>query len=437
MDFGINVESIQQIEKKDNRKKDFKENNQDFNVKLKEYTFFVKNEIEVSNRLNSIELLNLSNNIIIAHRFLTIKNYDFIKICETNKEIIEKMNIPLKMENNNKIVLLKYKNHGKMYPFINSFFKNYINNTSIFTEKPRAAYIFWDFIHVYEKLCDDLIYLNSKNVLFLDFSHKNLLYNDEHNIFFNNFEKCLVREQFNVSKNDLSEDGYLQKLAKYIEIEKYVDKFIEIIDTIDHYGNKHFDLYFSKQLIKDKNFYTTFQNLDSIMDTYLDNLYFLKNFSDKFKNDNKNKWKSSIRSKIEENIRFFNIDTQKLSWKLYLLMILENYNDTVWETFCLNSLFLNITYNMMKIFAVKDKTCVIHKFLKFLFMNMDINCVSFNNTNNINSDNGIPIILSRENYDHFYNSITEENFNGLHNVNIEQHDEIYDLLSKTNIIDEF
>jgi len=69
MEFGINVESIQQIEKKNNRKKDFNENNQDFNVNLKEYTFFVKNEIEVSNRLNSIELLNLSNNIIIAHQF--------------------------------------------------------------------------------------------------------------------------------------------------------------------------------------------------------------------------------------------------------------------------------------------------------------------------------------------------------------------------------
>jgi len=434
MEFGINVESIQEIEKKDNRKKDLNEKNQAFIVKLKEYNFFVKNEIEVSKRLNSIELLNLSN---ISQRFLTIKDYDFIKICETNKEIIEKMNIPLKMENNNKIVLLKYKNHGKMYPFINSFFKNYINNTSIFTEKPRAGYIFWDFIHVYEKLCDDLIYLNSKNVLFLDFSHKNLLYNDKDNIFFNNFEKCLLREQFNVTKNDLSEEGNLQKIAKYIEIEKYLDKFIELIDSIDYYGNKHFDLYFSKQLIKDKSFYTTFQNLDSIMDTYLDNLYFLKNFSDKFKNDNKNKWKSSIRSKIEENIRFFNIDTQKLSWKLYLLMILENYNDTVWETFCLNSLFLNITYNMMKIFSIKDKSCVIHKFLKFLFMNMDINCMSFNNTNNTNSDNGIHIILSRENYDDFYNSIMEENFNGLHNVNIEQHHEIYDLLSKTTIIDKF
>ena len=143
MEFGINVESIQEIEKKDNRKKDLNEKNQDFIVKLKEYNFFVKNEIEVSKRLNSIELLNLSN---ISQRFLTIKDYDFIKICETNKEIIEKMNIPLKMENNNKIVLLKYKNHGKMYPFINSFFKNYINNTSIFTENPRAGYIFWDFI---------------------------------------------------------------------------------------------------------------------------------------------------------------------------------------------------------------------------------------------------------------------------------------------------
>lgn len=397
MDFGINVDSLlQKIEKKDNTKKE-NENKQDFFVKLKEYTFFVKNEIEVSKRLNCLDLRNINNRV---HRFLTIKNFDFIKICETNKEIIEKMNFPLNMENNNKIVLLKYKkNYGKLFPFINSFFKSYIKDTSIFSEKPRAAYIFWDFIHVYEKLCDDLIYLNSKNILFLDFSHKNLLYNDKDTIFFNNFEKCLVREQFNVLKNNLSENGYLEEMEKYIEIEKYINKFIEIINNIDYYGNKHFDLYFSRQLIKDKNFYTTFQNLDSIMDTYMENLYFLKNFSDKFKNDNKNKWKSSIKSKIEENIRFLNIDIQKLSWKLYLLMILENYNDTVWETFSLNSLFLNITYNMMKVFSIKDKTCVIHKFLKFLFLNMDISCVSFNNANNTNNTyNGISIILCRENY---------------------------------------
>jgi hypothetical protein len=43
---------------------------------------------------------------------LTIKKYDFVKICESNKQILEKMNIRVdfgKSANNKKFVLLKYK----------------------------------------------------------------------------------------------------------------------------------------------------------------------------------------------------------------------------------------------------------------------------------------------------------------------------------------
>ena len=136
--------------------------------------------------------------------------------------------------------------------------------------------------------------------------------------------------------------------------------------------------------------------MDSIIDEYVDNLYFYNFFSDKFKINNKIKWKIQIKSKIEENIRFLNTDIEKLNWELYLFLILVKVDKTVWETFALNSLFLYIAYYMIKIFDIKDTSCVLHRFFKFLFANIDINCTNFNN-----NDNNINIITCRNNYENF------------------------------------
>lgn len=433
MEFGINVDSLQKIEKIKNKEKPEKKEintntNEEYNIKIVKYNFFVKNEIKISKQLSKINLRNVSN---VEYRFITVKEYDFIKIGESNKEILENLHISQDAEDNNKIVLLKYKHHENMSKFVHAFFKNYLDNNNIFSEKPRAAYIFWDFIHTYETLCDDFLYLASKNIIFLDFSSRNLLYDNKHHIYFKQFEKCLIQNKFNITTKDLCEDGYLQKINKYNEINKYVDTFIEIIGSMEYYGNKHFDLFFSKQLIESKNFYKTFQNIDIILDTYLDNLSFLKNFSDKFKNDNKNKWKLLLKKKIQENIGFMKIPIEKISWKLYILMILESYNETVWETFSLNTLFLNISYQMIKKFNIKDKFSLINKFLKFAFMNIDINCSSFNN-NSTNTCNNI--ILSRENYDIFFNSIDKNSFNDLHDITVDQQEELYIFLSENDII---
>jgi len=453
MEFGINVDSLQKIVKHEEKEIIKKSNEREkYTSKIVEYTFFVQNEIEVSEKINMLHTEEYPYADAGAYRFLTIKKYDFVKICESNKQILEKMNIRVdfgKNANNKKFVLLKYKkdvtvgidyDNGKMGPFIDFFFyHNHINNTSLFIEKPRASFIFWDFIHGYETLIDDLLYLSNKDVMFLDFSSKNLLYNKKYSVYFNKFDKCLIREHFNVTLTDLRQDGDLQQLSKYIEIETYIDKFIKIIESIEYYGNKHFDLYFSKQLIKSRNFHIVYQNLDTIIDDYLDNLQFLKNFSDNFKNDNKIKWKAQIKNKIEENVQFFNIDVNNLNWKLYLLLLLEKNDKTRWETFSLNSLFLNITYYMMKIFHIQDKSSVVHRYFKFLFTNMNINCSSFNNNNN---NNNISISICRENYDKYRDSFQDKidfdnlaNFFCLSHVTIEEQQELYVFLLKN--IDKF
>jgi urease accessory protein UreE len=453
MNFGINVDSLQNLVKMGKKDIIKKLNEREKYVsKIVEYNFFVQNEIEVSEKLNALQ----SEKFLYpgAYRFLTIKKYDFVKICESNKQILEKMNIHVdlsKNANNKKIVLLKYKkdvnigidlNNDKMTSFVDYFFyHNHVNNTSLFIEKPRASFIFCDFIHGYKTIIHDLLYLSNKDVIFLDFSSKNLLYNKKYSVFFNKFDKCLIRQHFNVAVTDLREGGDLQQLSKYIEIETYIGKFIKIIESIEYYGNKHFDLYFSKHLIKTRNFHIVYQNLDSILDDYLNNLYFLKNFSDKFKNDNKIKWKESIKRKIEENVRFFNIDVKNLNWKLYLLLLLENTNRTLWETFSLNSLFLNITYYMIKIFDIQDKLSVVHRYFKFLFTNTNIDCTRFTSNNNNNNNNNISISICLDNYDKYSDSLQDKKdfdnlaeFFCLSHVTIEQQEELYVFLLKNSVL---
>lgn len=439
--YGINIDYLQNIIR--NEERPSKETDK-YISKLVEYNFFTQNEIEVSQILNEDMKKQHYHG---AYRFLTPQKWDFVKICESNKQILEKINI--QMKNHKQFMLLKYKKEiNQKHPFIHSFFyNNHINNTSIFSENPRTSHIFWDLIRINEDLFDDLLYLNEKKIQFLDFSSKNLVFNGEFSVYFTSFEKCLIKEPLHFFNNGLdngindeiielqnyySSNNSLQTISKYVEIEKYINKFIKIVQSVDYYGNKHFDLYFSKQLISHKNFHTVFQNLDNIIDDYLNQLYYLQFFSDKFKKDIILKWKIQMKTNIEQNISFLNISTEKISWKLYLFLMLERKTDLTWEIFSLNSLFINITYYMLKIFNIHDKSSVVHRYFKYLFTNMDINAISFCSRNN-----QIDIKKCMNNYNKFRDTFEKlkdfNDFTGfycLSHVTIEMQQELYEFLLK-------
>lgn len=436
-DFGINIDYLQAVIKSEEKIEKNAKKLEKYSSKLVEYDFFIQNELEVSKKLNEHD-----DNISYhgSHRFLIVQKYDFIKICEANSHLLEKMNI--QMDNHKKLILLKYKKEIEtMIPIVEAFFSH-----SIFPENARKSHIFWDLIRVNEDLFDDLLYLDQKNIQFLDFSSKNLVFNGDFSIYFTNFEKCFIKKNFNIfnnefdaSRNELLElqnyyasNNNLQTITKYVEIEKYVDKFIQIIQNVDYFGNKHFDLYFSKQLIKHKNFHIVFQNLDHIIDSYLNQLYFLQFFSDKFKKDIRIQWKIKIKTNIEQNISFLNISTEKVSWKLYLFLLLERKTDFTWEIFSLNSLFINVTYYMLKIFAIQDKTSVVHRYFKYLFTNMDINSCSF-----YNNSNQVGIKKCMKHYNKFRDTFEKlkdfNDFSGfycLSHVTVEMQEELHDFLLK-------
>lgn len=441
VDYGVNVDFLQNNFKSDKKNDEVVEK---YISKLVEYDFFLKNELEISKILKEVD--NNSTNYNGINRFLIIQKYNFVKVCETNTQLFERMNIPL--DNDKKMILIKYKKEiEQMLPFTVSFFNHsFITNSSVFTESSFASHIFWDIIRINEDLFNDLIYLHQKGIQFLDFSSKNLFFNGDFSIYFTNFKKCLTKTKFNIfetnndnNSNELlelqtyySSNNNSQSVAKYIEIEKYVGKFIKITQSIEYFGNKHFDLYFSKHLIKSRNFYNVFQKLDDIIDDYLNQLYFLQFFSDNFKEQIKLKWKIEIKTNIEQNLIFLNISKEKLSWKLYLFLILERTSDLVWEVFSLNSLFINIIYFMIKIFDIQDKTSLVHRYFKYLFTNMDIHSCSFhNNKNHIN------IKKCMNSYNKFCDTFEVSKdfddlsgFYCLSHVTIEKQEEFYNFLLK-------
>jgi hypothetical protein len=438
-DYGVNVDFLQNNLKSDKKDDEIPEK---YISKLVEYDFFLKNELEISKILKEVDNTNNYHGI---NRFLIIQKYDFVKVCETNTQLFEKMNI--QFDNDKKMMLVKYKKEiEKMHPFIVSLFNHSLSsNTSIFPENTLASRIFWDIIRINEDLFDDLLFLNKKGIQFLDFSSKNLRFNGDFSIYFTNFKKCLTRTKFNIifnndnNNNELlelhtyySSNNNLQSIAKYIEIEKYIDKFIKIIQTIDYFGNKHFDLYFSRHLIKSKNFYSVFQNIDSIIDDYLNQLYFIQFFSDKFKKQIKLKWKIEIKTNIEQNLSLLNISTEKISWKFYLFLTLERKSDLVWEIFSLNSLFINIIYFMVKFFDIQDKNSVVHRYFKYLFTNLDVSSSSFYSNN---SQFDIKKCMNNYNKfrDNFELSKDFDDLSGfycLSHVSIEKQQELYDFLLK-------
>jgi hypothetical protein len=351
MEIGINVDSLQKIIKFHEKHHEQEYNKYKTNEKLKskivEYNFFIQNEIDVCKIINKNIL---SCNKYSKFRYLTIQDYNMIKICETNKKTLENI-IDINLFDNKRYLVLKYKNidiHENLFIF------------SLINEENKS--LFWNLIHIYEYFLKNILFLSENNIRVLDFSSKNLLYSsDDSCIYMKNFEKCY--------KNTNICDFY----DNYDSKESNINEFIKILDKIEYFGNKHFALYFAKQIIIRKDLFLILNNLDTIIDEYINNLYFLKFFSEKVKKELLLKWRQNIKNMpvFDKNNSFI---ISSNDWKLYLCLFLKysHSQTTIWETFSVNSFFLNISISFLKFFEIEDKNSILHKYIQFLLKNLDI-----------------------------------------------------------------
>ena len=398
MEIGINVESLGvYIKNNEKNNQNYKNNIKMDTLKSKivEYSFFIQNEIEVSHIIDkSIQYHNKYG----FFRYLTVQKYDIIKLCETNKTYQENLI-------NKKYLVLKYKNikkndNNRHYGFIDSFI-NEENNLPILCK----------LLYIYECILKNITFLFNNSIRLIDFSSKNLLYDvNDSCIYMKNFKKCY--------KNSILSDFY----DNYSSRNQNINEFIQILENTEYFGNKHFDLFFAKQIIIRKDLLIILNNLDIIIENYINNLYFFRFFPEKVKNEYIILCKKYIKSNPIFEKNQINPDIISTNdWRLFLCLFLKksHSNSNSWETFSINSLFLNISISLLKFFTVEEKNTILHKYIKFLFSNLDI-------TKQIdvekNENNYYYFMNSFENSDHEYNSTI------LSNLSIEKQEELCDYL---------
>ena len=125
-------------------------------------------------------------------------------------------------------------------------------------------------MYIYECILKNITFLFNNSIRLIDFSSKNLLYDvNDSCIYMKNFKKCY--------KNSILSDFY----DNYSSRNQNINEFIQILENTEYFGNKHFDLFFAKQIIIRKDLLIILNNLDIIIENYINNLYFFRFFPEK------------------------------------------------------------------------------------------------------------------------------------------------------------
>ena len=361
MKININIDSLQKIiyfEEKERKKLEHAQ-------KIVEYTFFVQNEINIGEIISKLMLLWQHNSFF---RYITIEDYEFIKICEHNKNILRNTYNHINNDNNNKIsqnnhyIILKYNYDVSSYEY--ELFVYSILNL-------QNSCIFVNIMIIYEEIVDNFILLGRNHIRSLDFSSKNLLYCRH--------KSCI----------------YIQNFEKYLNHTNSND-FIKIIDSIDNFNNKHFDLFLAKEIIRKKDLFLVFTNLN-IIDEYTDNLRFLKAFPENIRI----KWKQKLVVDFQKKRETYkNLCIDQYDWQSYLKNTLVNTSETLWVAFSINSLFLNISITLIQFFQIKEKDSIVHKFIEYLMSNL---------LRNYEDNNSVNVLIEmKQKYLHFKNYFEEK-----------------------------
>jgi hypothetical protein len=303
---------------------------------LVENTILIENEIEISKILEDLE-----------------SNVDYNFIIDTKRTI---MNVNEKNNKNNlkKYVILTYMRSDKDY---SNFIVNLLNS---FNEERKPVII--KLVNIYSVFLEELNYLSLNGIYFMDFSYKNINIEDDRNKFIlTNFQSCI---RINPIKNDKNPTNKLI--------------ILKIVENTEYFGNKHILLFIIKYLIKYDDYNSFFIKKEELIDVYCNNLHFLVPFSQKVKDNYKKECQTFINELLirfkmfhQDHKHDYTNDKNNSFCDQFITFLLQNQtNDYLCEIeyFMLNSLFLNVIIQIIRVFNIKNSNYT--KFMNYLLKSL-------------------------------------------------------------------
>jgi hypothetical protein len=260
--------------------------------KIVNYCFYSINEIIINNKIKKIPYY--------SNFFSVIKKCDFVNINSINEKVFEK----IKMENNNKYLLLTY-----------NIKNNNFNNFLFQFENPQTLVLHT--VLTFSYILNSLILLQEKKICFFQLSFENI-------VFEKNFREkpLLTNFEYSIDNSKLNED--------------YITK---IIKKTKDYSLKPLEIHILFYLIENDMVTVSYSFIEEVTEIFIQNLnvhIFPKEYIDNYQT----LCISYLKKYINKS-------------KKYIINDILNYSNK-WDVYSIGMLFLNIFSDVCSVFSLKN-----------------------------------------------------------------------------------
>lgn len=283
-----------------------KKQNNDYKpkTKVKIYDFFTLNEVKVCKKIEKIQYY--------YNFFEIIKKYQLLEVGQMNKNMLEKLDIIVNTQKNDKYLLVEYNTNknAKYMDFINFLF-----------HIPSPKLLIFHTLDSYSYLLESLIKLNIKKICFFDLCPENIFFAENYKPLLKNFKTSILIETI---KNQTINENYIEK----------------IITKITSFTHKPLEIHLLFYLIINNEISLSYSILDIISTNYIENLTVLSFFSHEYRENFK-----------KECIDFLKIYINKP--KHIIINEILGFCNT-WDNYSLSILYLHIFGNITNVFSLTE-----------------------------------------------------------------------------------
>ena len=278
----------------DDNNNENEDNVKKYKTKITNYSFYSINEAHISDVIKKLKYY--------SNKYDVIDDYDYVNVSQLSEKYIDQ----LKLSNNEKYLIFKYKNEK----FVS--FKEFLFNL------PTPKLFIYNVIESFSYILNSLIVLNKNNICFFNLSPQNIVFNLDCG------EKPILRNfQLSLRASRLDE--------------RYITK---IINKETDYTYKPLECHVLFYLIRNNLQTISHSLIEDICEFFVKKLDVLNFFSEKYKESYKNSCILTLKKYINKPKNIIIND------------ILEK-NDK-WDVFSLSVLYLHLFHNISRVFSLKN-----------------------------------------------------------------------------------